>query len=104
MKLLQPLLESSKIITRLNCSNCQFLDSKKKQEVTPDELNEQGGVASLNKHDLELAKKARLITLPGKASPKVRCWCTNEKVNQWVTEHMWCTWWEAPGTIREFEK
>lgn len=85
-------------ITRLNCSNCKFLSSKK-EKVEKDDLNAQGGISDQTSAEKDRARNVKLITLPGKMAVTEKHWCNNSKVDQWVTKHMWCRGWEATGTI-----
>jgi len=85
-------------ITRLNCSNCKFVSSRK-EPVDKKDLNKQGGIKNQTPDEENRARKIRLITLPGSMSVEFKHWCNCPSVDQWVTEHMWCRCWEASGTI-----
>jgi hypothetical protein len=88
-----------KTITRLNCSNCKFLSTKKFEDVTKEELNKQGGMKDQTPEEKSRARKIKLITLPGDMKVTTKYWCDVSSVDQWVTEHMWCRCWEADGTL-----
>jgi hypothetical protein len=85
-------------ISRLNCSNCRYFSSQK-EPVTDSDLNVQGGIKDRTPDESKKAKEIKLITLPGKMKVDFKHWCNSTDVDQWVTEHMWCRAWEAPGTI-----
>jgi hypothetical protein len=85
-------------ITKLNCSNCKFV-SPKAEPIKSDELNSQGGIKEQSDEERSRARSVKLITLPGNMKVKEKHWCSESSVDQWVTEHMWCRRWEAPGTI-----
>jgi hypothetical protein len=92
------------IISRLNCSNCKFVSSKKVVDVDSKDLNPQGGIKDSSPAEKTRGKNIRLITLPGKMKVTSKHWCENSTVDQWVTEHMWCRKWEAVGTIHPSDK
>ena len=84
-----------------NCYNCKFI-ADKEIKVDPKELNDEGGIDPLNKEEMERAKKADLITLPGgsKADVKNKKLCYNEQVKMDVTVHMCCAYWDNVGVKR----
>lgn len=88
------------MITRLNCSNCEFLSSKK-EPVDKEDLNSQGGMKNQTPAEESRARKIKLITLPGKMDVSFKHWCEHSDVDQWVTQHMWCRRWEASGTLHQ---
>lgn len=94
----------SDTITRLNCSNCKYVSSKKTVSVTSGELNVQGGTKNQTSEENMRARKIKLITLPGKMKVTQKHWCDQPEVDQWVTEHMWCRMWEADGTMHPTKK
>lgn len=99
-----PLTEQKDDVVRgTNCSTCRFGTNKIK-EVSADELDKQGGAIPENDEQKERAANADLITLPGKFIPKVKKLCGHKDVDQWVTEHMCCAYWDAPGTYRSYGK
>ena len=51
-------------IVGTNCYNCLYV-TKDEVSIDPKELNSQGGIDPDNDEDMERAKKADLITLPG---------------------------------------
>jgi hypothetical protein len=84
-----------------NCYNCEFVAEQEKT-VDPKELNEEGGIDPKNKDELERAKKANLITLPGgsKADATTKKYCNNEQVKMYVTVRMCCAYWDNVGVKR----
>ena len=56
-------LDKGKVIGT-NCYNCKFI-ADKEMAVDPKELNDEGGIDPRNQEEMERAKKADLITLPG---------------------------------------
>ncbi len=102
IKILETESTNIKTITKLSCVNCMFMDNTKVEDIKPSDLNSQGGTISTSPKDLLNAEKSRLITLPGKQTITTQTWCNHPDVAQWVSKHMWCTKWEAPGTLREF--
>ena len=58
-------------VTGTNCYNCKFI-ADKERTVDPKELNVEGGIEPRNKEEMERAKKADLITLPGGSKAEVK--------------------------------
>ena len=85
-----------------NCANCLYA-APPMEPVSPDELNEQGGVKIEGQAELKRAEKADLITLPGGGSPEIKFSCGHSSVNLPVNERMCCVYWDAPGTFRPWE-
>jgi hypothetical protein len=88
-----------------NCYNCLYIAN---QEMATDakELNVEGGIDPKNKEELERAKKADLITLPGgsKTDAKTKRYCNNDQVKMFVTERMCCAYWDNVGVKRPWKK
>lgn len=103
MKTLQVLMEATHVIERLNCADCQWSKGQKTEPLDASDANEQGGMKCPGGEASARAKKGKLITLPGNAHSTSKTWCSNPKIDQWVTGRMWCKAWEAPGTLRSFE-
>lgn len=84
-----------------NCYNCKFVADQEKT-VDPKDLNEEGGIDPKNKDELERAKKADLITLPGgsKADATSKRYCYNEEIKMYVTVRMCCAYWDNVGVKR----
>ena len=78
-------LDKGKVIGT-NCYNCKFI-ADKEMAVDPKELNDEGGIDPKNKEEMERAKKADLITLPGgsNADATNKRFCCNEQVKMNVT-------------------
>jgi hypothetical protein len=53
-----------KTISKLNCSNCMFLNPES-ESVDKSELNNQGGIKDQTKEERVAAQKIKLISLPG---------------------------------------
>lgn len=104
MKIVKLLVEADQPIKGTNCSNCKFTKDQKSQDVTADDLNEQGGTIPENDKQLEAAKQGDLITMPGDHTPKVKVMCSHTKIKQFVTQAMCCAYWDAPGTLRAYGK
>ncbi len=88
-----------------NCYNCLYI-SKTEEPVDPKELNEEGGIDPKNDVDMEKAKKADLITLPGgskdNATSKKKCF--NDKIMMYVTSRMCCGYWDNAAVKRPWKK
>jgi hypothetical protein len=84
-----------------NCYNCTFI-SKKEDPVDVKDLNEQGGIDPKTQDEMERAKKADLITLPGgaKSDATNKKFCYNEKIKMFVTVRMCCGYWDNVGVQR----
>ncbi len=87
-----------------NCYNCKFID-KKEVTVDPKELNDEGGIDPKNLEEMERAKKADLITLPGgsKADATSKKLCYNDQVDMNVTIRMCCAYWDNVGVKRPWK-
>lgn len=88
-----------------NCYNCEYI-SKEEQPINQMELNDEGGINPKTPEELERAKKADLITLPGgvKADAINKKMCYNEKIKMFVTERMCCAYWDNKGVKRPWAK
>jgi len=80
--------------------------SKKDEPINSGELNEQGGINPKNDEEMDRAKKADLITLPGgsKADATSKRRCYNDKINMFVTVRMCCGYWDNAGVKRPWKK
>lgn len=98
------MVEQQKIIGT-NCYNCLFI-SKKEEPVNPSDLNDQGGLDPKTTEEMERAKKADLITLPGgsKADAANKKFCYNEGIKMFVTVRMCCGYWDNSGVKRPWKK
>jgi hypothetical protein len=91
-------------IVGTNCYNCLYI-SKDETQVKPDELNSQGGLDPTNPSDMETAKKADLITLPGtKNGVNTKKFCQNDAVLMFVTSRMCCAYWDNEGAYRPWKR
>jgi hypothetical protein len=97
-------MEQQKIIGT-NCYNCLFI-SKKEENVDPIELNVQGGIDPKTQEEMQKAKKADLITLPGgsKADALNKKFCYNDEIKMFVTLRMCCGYWDNAGVKRPWKK
>jgi hypothetical protein len=88
-----------------NCYNCKFVGPDEKT-VDSKELNEEGGINPVNKKEMERAKKADLITLPGgsKADAKNKRFCYHEEIKMYVTERMCYAYWDNEEVKRPWKK
>ena len=88
-----------------NCFNCKFV-GRDEETVDPKELNEEGGINPKNKEEMERAKKADLITLPGgsKADSKDKRFCSHAEIRMYVTERMCCAYWDNEEVKRPWKK
>lgn len=88
-----------------NCYNCLFI-GKEEEPVNPSELNDQGGIDPKNQEEMNKAKKADLITLPGgeKSDAANKKLCYNENVKMFVTVRMCCAYWDNKGVKRPWIK
>ena len=96
-------LDKGKVIGT-NCYNCKFI-AEKEMAVDPKELNDEGGIDPRNNEEMERAKKADLITLPGgsKADATNKKLCYNEQVKMNVTVRMCCAYWDNVGVKRPWK-
>jgi hypothetical protein len=97
-------MENQKVIGT-NCYNCLFI-SKKEEPIDQTILNEQGGIDPKNPQDMEKAKTADLITLPGgtKKDAVNKKFCYNDKIKMYVTVRMCCGYWDNAGVKRPWKK
>jgi hypothetical protein len=86
-----------------NCRNCVFWREDLEKPVTKGELNTNGGLKAPNEEYIKMSKEVDLGTLPGKASVKVKGFCDNDKVKDWVTERMCCALWDSDKMIRDYK-
>ena len=88
-----------------NCYNCKFV-SNKEEPVDPKELSEVGGIDPKNDAEMDRAKKADLITLPGgsKSDVKGKRMCYNDQIKMYVTVRMCCGYWDNDGVKRPWKK
>ena len=97
-------MENEKVIGT-NCYNCLFI-SKKEELVGQNELNDQGGINPKTDEDMQKARKADLITLPGGLKSEVidKRFCNNKSVEMFVTARMCCAYWDNKGVRRPWIK
>jgi hypothetical protein len=97
-------MQSQKVVGT-NCYNCLYI-SKKEEPVDPKELNAEGGIDPKTDKDMQKAKKADLITLPGgsKADATSKEFCYNEKIKMYVTVRMCCGYWDNAAVKRPWKK
>ncbi len=90
-----------KKITGTNCYNCDFV-ADMDESIDPMELNEEGGIDPKNEGELERAKKADLITLPGgsRKNAESKRFCNNEEISMYVTVRMCCAYWDNVAVKR----
>ncbi len=93
------------LVIGTNCYNCMWI-AKKEEPVDPKELNEEGGIDPKTEEDMQKAKTADLITLPGgsKALATSKKMCYNEKVKMYVTSRMCCAYWDNAEVKRPWKK
>ncbi len=88
-----------------NCYNCSFILSKS-DPVISTELNDQGGIDPKTEEEMERAKRADLITLPGGSRKDAtdKRFCSNTKIEMFVTVRMCCGYWDSEGVKRPWKK
>ncbi len=88
-----------------NCYNCLFV-ANNEEPVNLKELNEEGGIDPRNEEEMDRAKKADLITLPGgsKADASNKKFCYNDKIKMDVTVRMCCAYWDNEAVKRPWKK
>ncbi len=88
-----------------NCYNCSWI-SKKEEQVEPKELNDQGGIDPKKPEEMQRAKTADLITLPGglKDDATGKKMCYHEKIKMYVTNRMCCAYWDNAAVKRPWKK
>jgi len=106
MRIIQIITEAkSSTVEGTNCGNCIWTKDAETKDISAKELNAQGGIDTKDSAELALSKKCDLVTLPGKATDiDTAMMCKHKKVKQWVTSHMCCAFWDAPGVHRSFGK
>jgi hypothetical protein len=69
-------------------------------------LNLQGGIDPKTPEEMQRAKTADLITLPGgsAADASNKKFCNNEKIQMFVTIRMCCGYWDNAGVKRPWKK
>ncbi len=92
-------------VSGANCFNCLYI-SKNQKPVNPEDLNKQGGIDPITQENLQKAKRADLITLPGETELKVEAkrFCYNVNIEMFVTERMVCSYWDNKGVKRPWDK
>lgn len=97
-------MQNDKIVGT-NCYNCVFI-SKKEEPVSQNELDDQGGIDPKTLEEMERAKNADLITLPGgsQADATNKKLCYNDKIRMFVTVRMCCAYWDNKGVRRPWKK
>jgi uncharacterized protein YaaR (DUF327 family) len=90
-------------VTGSNCKNCIHWVKESEKPVDKSELNENGGLKPTSEAYVAMAKHADLITLPGKATVKVKAYCNHEDINDFVTERMCCAYWDNKEAKRPFK-
>jgi hypothetical protein len=95
----------NQIVIGTNCYNCLYI-SKKEEPVDPKELNAEGGIDPKTDGEMQKAKNADLITLPGgsKADAASKKFCYNEKIKMYVTARMCCAYWDNAAVKRPWKK
>jgi hypothetical protein len=88
-----------------NCFNCKFIANNDEQ-VSFQELNDEGGIDPKNDKELDRAENADLITLPGgsKTDASSKRFCYNKKIELYVTVRMCCAYWDNDGVKRPWKK
>ncbi len=88
-----------------NCYNCLYI-SQKEEPVVAIELNDEGGIDPKTQEEMQKAKEADLITLPGgsKSDATSKKMCHNEKIKMYVTERMCCAYWDNKAVKRPWKK
>ena len=96
--------EAVEKVVGTNCRNCMWWKEGSEKPVTKEELNKNGGLKAPNKEYIAMTKRIDLGTLPGEDhSVKVKGFCEHEEINDWVTERMCCSQWDADGMIRDYK-
>lgn len=80
--------------------------SKKDVAIEEKEINSQGGIDPKTDEDMEKAKTADLITLPGglRSEVIVKRFCNNESIQMFVTLRMCCGYWDHKGVRRPWDQ
>ena len=92
-------------VVGMNCYNCLFV-SKEEKPVDPKIQNAEGGIDPKTPDELERARKADLITLPGgvKSDATTKKFCGHEKIQMFVTVRMCCAYWDNASVKRPWKK
>ncbi len=96
--------KTPKRVDGTNCYNCSWLTDKEKA-TDPKELNGVGGIDPKNKDEMDRAKTADLITLPGgsDAEAKTKRYCDHSAIRMFVTVRMCCGYWDNEGVKRPWK-
>lgn len=96
--------ESVEKVEGTNCRNCSWWKKDSEKPVTKEELNKNGGLKAPNDEYIAMSKRIDLGTLPGEDhNVKVKGFCEHKEINDWVTERMCCSQWDADGMIRDYK-
>jgi len=96
--------ESVEKVEGTNCRNCSWWKKDSEKPVTKEELNKNGGLKAPNDEYIAMSKRIDLGTLPGEDhNVKVKGFCDHKEINDWVTERMCCSQWDADGMIRDYK-
>lgn len=96
--------EAVEKVVGTNCRNCSWWKPGSEKPVTKEELNKNGGLKAPNKEYIAMSKRIDLGTLPGEDhNVKVKGFCEHKEINDWVTERMCCSQWDADGMIRDYK-
>jgi hypothetical protein len=95
--------ESEKVVGT-NCYNCKFI-SDKEEALSPQELNDRGGIDPKDQGEMGRAMTADLITLPGwsKSDASSKKFCYNVKIKMCVTARMCCAYWDNEAVQRPWK-
>jgi hypothetical protein len=97
-------LDNIQKIVGTNCYNCKFV-SDKEEMLYSEEINGEGGIDPKSGEEMERAKKADLITLPGgsKAEAENKKFCKHEEIKMFVTARMCCAYWDNSAVKRPWK-
>lgn len=96
--------EAVEKVVGTNCRNCSWWKPNSEKPVTKEELNKNGGLKAPNDEYVAMCKRIDLGTLPGEDhNVKVKGFCEHKEINDWVTERMCCSQWDADGMIRDYK-
>lgn len=96
--------EAVEKVVGTNCRNCSWWKPGSEKPVTKEELNKNGGLKAPNDEYVAMCKRIDLGTLPGEDhNVKVKGFCEHKDINDWVTERMCCSQWDADGMIRDYK-
>ena len=98
-------MDYDKIVFGKNCYNCTFV-SKSEESADKSELNDLGGIDPKTDDDMQAAREADLVTLPGGSKDEFlsKRFCAHAKIGMFVTVRMCCNYWDHSGTRRPWEK